>query len=445
MKRLTAIMILASAISAAMPAFAQENELRRVEIIFKDETALNAYVLFFDTSGIKVKSDNDVVIFYPWSTVKNESELKKTLGLLSPDVLLSEKEITQSLQFVEQAGVNILLKDGRIYSGREIHELSDMDNIVVKSKGKLVKLFRHDIVKREEVLVPLKEIDSEDEIYALIVKDRIVTTADEHYETARICNRLGLDNKAEFHDWMYELIRRGELPSSTPYKKLLALYNKTFDERLKDVLYMTGRDILNYNYKDSIDRLEIFVKARSAQMPLDELENLLKELKILSQMNMETQVINYWYLTGESLVRSKAFDRNAGFDTAKKYIELEITNEIVGSISQKFSLGKETAKGMWIKRETTVFLTASYGEGTWAKEAPQIKDAEKWWQNSSNAVRFQFLKAFYAETALQAIDVFHKDCPTCGSTGKLFGPNGNEFVVCGTCGGLGTNRVISYR
>ncbi|MBI5360632.1 MAG: hypothetical protein HZA48_08645 [Planctomycetes bacterium] len=445
MKKLTAILIFASALFTAMPAFAQENELRRVEIIFKDETALNAYVLFFDTSGIKVKSDNDVVIFYPWTTIKNDSELKRTLGLLSPDILLSEKEITQNLQFVEQAGISISLKDGRIYNGREMYELSDMDNIVIKSKGKLIKLSRHDIVKREDVLVPLKEIDSEDEIYTLIVKDRIIATADDHYETARMCNRLGLDRKAEFHDWMYELIRRGELPSSAPYKKLLALYNKTLDEQLKDVLYMTGKDILNFNYKDSIDRLEIFTRAHSAQMPLDEIENLLKELKILNQMNMEAQIVNYWYLTGESLVRSKAFDRNAGFNTARKYIELEITNEILNSISQKFSTGKETAKSIWIKRETTVFLTASYGEGTWAKEAPQIKDAEKWWQNSSNAVRFQFLKAYYAETAMQAINVFHKDCPACGNTGKLFGPNGNEFVVCGTCGGLGTNRVVSYR
>lgn len=431
---------------ALINASASDPPATGVVVNFKVKGSFARYegeVTEFNDQWFRLRTTDGLDIQFYWAEVvdADADHIKKAVGLITPPS-------TEKLALTE-AGVKVTrLADKSEYLGKELPEFSTPEYIVIKSRGERYKFPRKEVII-ESKLLSVKDIYSEKELYEMLQGTQVPRTAREHLQMAELCSFYGLRAKAEEHYRFYELLAQTDLPEGRLAEYLNRLRESYPDTQLKEELYLMSIELMDEEYSKAIERLNRLEKNLGDPNLLLELREVRRQIESARQVSINTRIVAAWMAVLRSLLRTKATDRSARFSECINYATADVMRQAAARVAQRVGMEADSVRQVWNKRPGDNIGIADYGRGTWLVEMPETGNIEEWWSEASNTERFNVLLGVCAEQNLRVVLITHKNCPTCGGTGRVkpadaplkFPSTGR----CLDCMGLGRSRVIVYR
>ncbi|MDQ7780521.1 MAG: hypothetical protein RDV41_12570 [Planctomycetota bacterium] len=400
----------------------------------------------FDDTSFRILTPDGLTVQFYWIELvdADAARMRASLGLR----VTKAGEPDEAAPHPTEAGLKVTrLADKAEWYGKEEAGLSTPETVVIKSRGDRFS-FRRAEVQIESLMLGIKDIYSEKELYELMLAGQVPRTAKEHLRVAELCSRYGLAGKAEEHYRFYELLSREDLPEGRLAGYVNKMRESFGDAQVKEQLYLMGVELMDEEYSKALDRLKTIERDFGEEELLNELKEVRKQIDLARQWSINTRIVESWRVILRSLLRTKATDRGARYSDCMEFAVHGVVVETAARVALRVGVEASPVKEIWQSRTSDSVETVDYGRGSWLVEASHLGDVEQWWDRASNAERFNILMGIHAEHNMRVRLKTHKNCPTCGGTGRVK-PGGPPPVFpskdqCTDCSGLGKSRVVIY-
>jgi hypothetical protein len=460
---------------------------------FEDGSFLQGELLESDKAGFTLKRwDTGGLVKFTWEQIApdDRTRLRRALGL----------EFSERERGVTVEGVRVHLKAGEVF---ECVVLEDTPKSlrIRRSTGEFK--YPKDVVKRTEpVALDVLSIYTEEEAYQnKIAKDGAPKTADENYETASWCRRIGYFEKEKEHLLQVQTLAPDFQPDyiRNRLESLSGLVQESQVRRaIKDVLRLAARK----KFTEAQAAWEA-VRSSNPDVPLvaNDTEDVAGKIEQAKTRYLGEVVVPDWFTFLRSIVNKKAFEKELKLADAKKWVQKDLPVEILAAVAKKRGLPETEIKNTFAERKVYNVRTADYTTGTFIVEKSaasgssgmsgliddlgkrlgldqgtrdKVKGAfgqqssgsadkkkaltpDDWWALATVDMKTQWMTAYYAENAgdMTVVRTEKKPCPNCAGLGYITthaaggdqdgGAGGAQHAMCPRCQGLGHDKIVVFK
>jgi len=405
-------------------ALAAQDAGDSVTLLLKGGTTARGWIVRVEHDGVRLRMDcagESVERLWSWDQIDDAEPLKAKSGTCAasaPGVL---------------PGVEVIQGAQRI---RGVVDSRSADLLVVRNRE---GTFRFDPARARvtDAWVAEREVLTDDELVERLAPAGAVVTAEDHRRAGAEAARLGLDERAN------DLFRMAEVLSDEgrldhPLLREIAAIRATGADRARG-LWDLRRKLLDESYEEAIallDRLESSDPGGGR-----DLEPLRPDLERLRDLPTSTRIALFRDAAAAEALWAVARDAGTTWEGASTYVREQLSSELARRTAARFSVDEGTARRAWEQRAAGAPRAASWGSGTFLAGEATAAQREEWWAGATPEERGQTLRALFAESTGEAVEVVTKDCPGCGGRGA---PCGSDSP-CARCKGRGKERVVLYR
>lgn len=372
--------------------------------------------------------------------------------------------------------------DGEVlYTRSETYEGIVLDETADKVKMKMAKgtkdIAKASILRREKTQINALSVYTPDELYASKVAQYKLDTPSGNFDLGDLCLAIGLFAKAREHfakaveldpTWKGRVDPRlAKADAGVKEAEAAAM--------LKEAEKLTTEDKLEEavaKLKEIIEKYPGTAAAAKAAELAAKGEGDVTALKGEQKKEADKKLAKTYYDEMKALIGKAVAKKELTFDDLKGYVEKGLAIEILDNLATRQKADRKQLELDWKARELDEYKSATYGEGSWLLDPPDlaiekgtsqddiakrrdkaqlIADLKKaageqrkliadWWTKQNTTNKIGWLTAYAAEKTMIIKPVEHVNCSKCAGKGIL-----GSTSLCLRCLGTGLDRVISYK
>ncbi len=368
-----------------------------------------------------------------------------------------------------------------IYTRSETYEGIVQDETAEKVRMKMAKgmkdIAKAAILRREKTQINALSVYTPDELYTSKSTQYKLDTPGGNFDLGDLCLAIGLFTKAKEHfmkaveldpDWKGRVDPRVAKADAGIKEAEAALL-------LKEAEKLTTEDKLEEavaKYKEILDKYPGTAAAAKAAELAAKGEGDVTALKGEQKKEADKKLAKSYYDEMKALIGKAVAKKELTFDDLKGYIEKGLAIEILDILAARLKVDRKQLELDWKSREIDEYKSASYGEGSWLLDPPDLaiekgtsqddiakrrdkqqliidlkkaagdqrKLVNEWWAKQNTTAKIAWLTAYAAEKTMIIKPVEHVNCSKCAGKGLL-----GSTSLCLRCLGTGQDRVISYK
>ncbi|MHC4779323.1 MAG: hypothetical protein ACYTFG_12175 [Planctomycetota bacterium] len=457
-----------------------------------DGRFLQGEILESSKTGFTFKRwDSGGVVKFSWEQIHKEDQdrLRRNLGL----------DFSDQAQRVTIDGVRLHLKSGDVLEGVLLEEEDPAYRRIKRSTGEFK--YPRDVIKREETIeLDVLSVFTQEEAYERKWGEKEMADPDDHWDVASWCRQIGYFEMEKEH---LLAVQEGA-PDHKPdfiRNRLEALDGLVEEAQVRRRIKEIMREVARKNFSEAAEAWEA-LREEFPENPIvtEDSESVVEQIDQAKVRFTRAVVVKDWYNNMRRILRKKSLDKELKLADAKKWVQKDLTREILGFVSERRNLEESDIKTAFEERKVFNVHKGNYGTGTFIVEKSSrygggssgvIDDLGKrlgldkatrdkvkgmfdstkgkssskkkqlspddWWEASTADMKYQWMLAFYAENSgdMEVVRSEYKPCTNCrgkgftsflaaggGSSGK---ETGTQHQMCKRCQGLGKDKVIVFK
>lgn len=351
------------------------------------------------------------------------------------------------------------------------------DRLKLKSAKGVKEIAKASILRREKTKINALSVYTADEFYASTSSKYDLATAAGNFELGDLCLAITLYAKAKEHFSRALELDPGWKARVEPRMAKADAGVKEIEAAamLKEAEKLTAEDKLEEavaKYKEIVEKYPGTAAAAKAAELASKGEGDVTALKGEQKKEADKKLAKSYYDEQKALIGKAVAKKDLTFDDLRSYVEKGLTSEVLDNLAARLKADRKQLELDWKARELDEWKTASYGEGSWLLDPPDLaiekgtsqddmakkrqqaqmiadlkkqaadqrKLVNEWWAKQNTTAKISWLTAYAAEKTMMIKPVEHANCSKCAGKGII-----GSSSLCLRCLGTGLDRVVSYK
>ncbi|NUM36024.1 MAG: hypothetical protein HUU50_15890 [Candidatus Brocadiae bacterium] len=413
----------------------------------KNHVLLHGEILEYQEQKVIFKRwDNQGIIEIPWNALHSLSldEIQKKLGIAI------EKPSQDNIPAVQ-----VYLRNGGMVLGI-VHE-EKPTYLMLKNKTGNIPIPISNILKKQEILVPMTEVYKPEELYLKLCQSYDLKTGKGNLELAKVLVRMENQGKAKIH---FEKAKSLQPELSEQIQTLLFDMEKKASQNKQQKSIQLYYIYRNANrYKKALETLEEL----KASLEESEWKKFWEETLQHQKEYFQKEIVNLWMQKVSQKTGKIASDKKILLQESRQYVLISMPKEILSELSQELEISEQEIQSYLETRPKNNLYSFGYRSGSFivglegrepeessAKKPGSLKKiknygglSEEWWQRAGISLKKEWLQACYYEQTFIVVRQDLKACSEC--SGKGTGIVSGETYPCLSCKGIQYERVVTVK